>query len=85
MQMMYQVIAKEIKSMQLDAHPEDYLNFYCLGNRESIEGTPAQVSGDTDKVVFLEQELNLLPLGCSILTYVESLIDKWLLQLKPKM
>jgi phospholipase D1/2 len=35
MQMMYNVVAKELKSMQLsDVHPQDYLNFYCLGNRE---------------------------------------------------
>lgn len=37
MQMMYEVIAKELKSMQLeDLHPLDYLNFYCLGNREGV-------------------------------------------------
>ncbi|KAL3505442.1 hypothetical protein ACH5RR_035283 [Cinchona calisaya] len=35
MQMMYDIIAKELKSSQLkNAHPTDYLNFYCLGNRE---------------------------------------------------
>ncbi|XP_052202969.1 phospholipase D delta-like isoform X2 [Diospyros lotus] len=35
MQMMYEVIAQELKSMHLDdVHPSDYLNFYCLGNRE---------------------------------------------------
>ncbi|KMS95875.1 hypothetical protein BVRB_004150 [Beta vulgaris subsp. vulgaris] len=35
MQMMYNIIAQEIKAMNLDdAHPRDYLNFYCLGNRE---------------------------------------------------
>ncbi|KAL3845358.1 hypothetical protein ACJIZ3_002761 [Penstemon smallii] len=35
MQMMYEIIAKELKSAQLEnAHPTDYLNFYCLGNRE---------------------------------------------------
>ena len=33
--MMYNVVAKELKSMQLsDVRPQDYLNFYCLGNRE---------------------------------------------------
>ncbi|XP_031265508.1 phospholipase D delta-like [Pistacia vera] len=36
-QMMYGIIAKELKSMDMvDAHPQDYLNFYCLGNREEI-------------------------------------------------
>ncbi|XP_047322426.1 phospholipase D delta-like [Impatiens glandulifera] len=35
MQMMYDIIAKELKSMDVDdAHPQDYLNFYCLGKRE---------------------------------------------------
>ncbi|XP_021737109.1 phospholipase D delta-like [Chenopodium quinoa] len=43
MQMMYSIIAQEIKAMNLeDAHPQDYLNFYCLGNRE-----PALVLGDS--------------------------------------
>lgn len=37
MQMMYDVVARELKSMQLDdLHPQDYLNFYCLGNREEF-------------------------------------------------
>ncbi|KAK6939014.1 Phospholipase D-like domain [Dillenia turbinata] len=35
MQMMYEIIAQELKAMQIEnAHPQDYLNFYCLGNRE---------------------------------------------------
>lgn len=35
MQMMYELVARELKSAQLeDSHPCDYLNFYCLGNRE---------------------------------------------------
>ncbi|XP_076948548.1 phospholipase D delta-like isoform X3 [Bidens hawaiensis] len=35
MQMMYDIIAKELQAQQLtDSHPQDYLNFYCLGNRE---------------------------------------------------
>ncbi|KAK4360481.1 hypothetical protein RND71_019433 [Anisodus tanguticus] len=47
MQMMYQVIARELKSMQLlDSHPLDYLNSYCLGNREAN----AQSSSDAAKV-----------------------------------
>ncbi|XP_019438081.1 PREDICTED: phospholipase D delta-like [Lupinus angustifolius] len=37
MQMMYKIIARELKSMHLDnSHPQDYLNFYCLGNREKF-------------------------------------------------
>ncbi|KAL8029346.1 hypothetical protein ABFX02_14G220100 [Erythranthe guttata] len=35
MKLMYGIIAKELKSANLEnAHPCDYLNFYCLGNRE---------------------------------------------------
>lgn len=34
MQMMYDIIAQEIKAAEIDAHPTGYLNFYCLGNRE---------------------------------------------------
>ncbi|XP_074581781.1 phospholipase D delta-like isoform X3 [Curcuma longa] len=35
MTMMYQIIAHELKSANsFEAHPQDYLNFYCLGNRE---------------------------------------------------
>lgn len=35
MQMMYEIITKELQAMQIEgAHPTDYLNFYCLGNRE---------------------------------------------------
>ncbi|KAJ6931606.1 phospholipase D delta-like [Populus alba x Populus x berolinensis] len=45
MQMMYEVIAKELKSMNLEnSHPQDYLNFYCLGNREQVPGSDK--SGD---------------------------------------
>ncbi|KAK1440542.1 hypothetical protein QVD17_06371 [Tagetes erecta] len=36
MQMMYGVVTQAIKSMQLNAHPQDYLNFYCLGKREDV-------------------------------------------------
>lgn len=58
METMYQFIAKEIKSMQLDSHPLDYLNFYCLGNREPITSAAAEVSGN-DKVV-VQYDLSLL-------------------------
>jgi phospholipase D1/2 len=35
MEMMYRIIADELKAMDnKDMHPEDYLNFFCLGNRE---------------------------------------------------
>ncbi|KAJ0039631.1 hypothetical protein Pint_28743 [Pistacia integerrima] len=35
MQMMYSVVAQALKDMQRNAHPQDYLNFYCLGKREA--------------------------------------------------
>ncbi|XVE56223.1 hypothetical protein DITRI_Ditri03aG0220500 [Diplodiscus trichospermus] len=36
-QMMYGIIAQELKSMHIEnSHPQDYLNFYCLGNREEL-------------------------------------------------
>ena len=42
MQMMYDVIVRELKAVQSDAHPLDYLNFYCLGKREQLpENMPA--------------------------------------------
>ncbi|XP_065030564.1 phospholipase D delta-like isoform X2 [Musa acuminata AAA Group] len=35
MKMMYSIIGEELKSTNNDkAHPQDYLNFYCLGKRE---------------------------------------------------
>lgn len=35
MQMMYDLVAKELNSSELkNSNPRDYLNFYCLGNRE---------------------------------------------------
>ncbi|CAL5006834.1 unnamed protein product [Urochloa decumbens] len=37
METMYKVIAREIEHVGLkDARPQDYLNFYCLGNREDM-------------------------------------------------
>ncbi|GMI83081.1 ARABIDOPSIS THALIANA PHOSPHOLIPASE D DELTA, phospholipase D delta [Hibiscus trionum] len=37
LKMMYGIIGKELKSMRMeDSHPQDYLNFYCLGKREEV-------------------------------------------------
>lgn len=52
---MYEIIAHELKAMNLDnAHPKDYLNFYCLGNREEcpVESSDAtkQPSANGDAV-----------------------------------
>ncbi|KAG6647222.1 hypothetical protein CIPAW_07G063600 [Carya illinoinensis] len=44
MQMMYNIVATELKAMErMDLHPRDFLNFYCLGNREHI---PEEISSD---------------------------------------
>ncbi|KAE9606609.1 putative phospholipase D [Lupinus albus] len=46
MRTMYNVVAKELKSMQLtDVHPQDYLNFYCLGNREEFNEESSSTNG----------------------------------------
>uniref|UniRef100_A0A7N1A504 phospholipase D n=1 Tax=Kalanchoe fedtschenkoi TaxID=63787 RepID=A0A7N1A504_KALFE len=46
MEMMYQLVARELKAQELaDFHPLDYLNFYCLGNREEI---PPKMLAETD-------------------------------------
>ncbi|KAF9621735.1 hypothetical protein IFM89_027589 [Coptis chinensis] len=48
MQMMYGIIAKELKDMQLEgSHPQDYLNFYCLGNREEL---PMEISSSNSQL-----------------------------------
>uniref|UniRef100_A0A7N0V3U6 Phospholipase D n=1 Tax=Kalanchoe fedtschenkoi TaxID=63787 RepID=A0A7N0V3U6_KALFE len=37
MRMMYDIVAKVLKEMNMkNSHPQDYLNFYCLGNREKM-------------------------------------------------
>ncbi|CAM8989276.1 unnamed protein product [Rhodiola kirilowii] len=37
MEMMYRLVAQELTDVELaDFHPLDYLNFYCLGNREEM-------------------------------------------------
>lgn len=40
MQMMYEVIYKALQDMGLENEfePQDYLNFFCLGTRESSQG-----------------------------------------------
>jgi phospholipase D1/2 len=41
MQMMYEIIYKALKEAGLDGtyEPQDYLNFFCLGNREAEDTT----------------------------------------------
>ncbi|KAM7256873.1 hypothetical protein ACFE04_012614 [Oxalis oulophora] len=54
MEMMYIVIARELKKHNVDAHPQDYLNFYCLGNREEMPKEMSTSNGDkiTDSYKF---------------------------------
>ncbi|KAK7078978.1 hypothetical protein SK128_002386 [Halocaridina rubra] len=40
MEMMYRKIAKAIRKAKVDAHPSDYLGFFCLGKRESPDEVP---------------------------------------------
>mgnify|MGYP001798738994 CR=1 FL=1 len=55
MQSMYSIVASELKSMQLtDLNPQDYLNFYCLGNREEpLEREMSEANGSEKVVSFL--------------------------------
>ncbi|KAF4377567.1 hypothetical protein G4B88_006847 [Cannabis sativa] len=56
MQMMYEVIAKALKAAKSDLKPEDYLNFYCLGNREDFE----EVQSSTDTAVVSESQNRMI-------------------------
>jgi hypothetical protein len=48
MQAMYEKIAQELKSMNLvDSHPQDYLNFYCIGKQEEIPQELSSANGGT--------------------------------------
>lgn len=62
MQMMYDIIAKELKSSGPEnSHPTDYLNFYCLGNREEWReesNSAAKVSSSCEVVTSLHLNLN---------------------------
>lgn len=50
MQMMYEIIAQELKSAQIEnAHPTDYLNFYCLGNREKQSADQESIANENGK------------------------------------
>ena len=46
MQMMYEVIYKALMEVGLEDafSPQDYLNFFCLGNREATEGNDSLCS-----------------------------------------
>lgn len=69
--MMYGIIAKKLKLMNLGkAHPKDYLNFYCLGNRELQNGTSNltnEPSEDNAMVLFIINLLQALESLCALL------------------
>lgn len=58
--MMYDIIAKALRSVNLeDSHPQDYLNFYCLGNREELpHDAPVLGSNNSDKSAVVYSTLN---------------------------
>lgn len=76
MQMMYDIVARELKAMQLvDSLPQDYLNFYCLGNRDDAcdesssdnANMPTKVSVQNESLVLVHRDYMLL---CSFACYV---------------
>lgn len=54
MQMMYETIYKALEEVGLENaySPQDYLNFYCLGNREAgkVEGNESPAAANTPQV-----------------------------------
>eukprot|EP01134_Creolimax_fragrantissima_P005501 CFRG5501T1 len=66
---MYKKIAAAIQETGIDAHPQDYLQFFCLGCRETLEGS--QHAEDPDSVIdsSLQAKLNA---SRRYMTYVHS-------------
>lgn len=52
-QMMYSRIASAIKQAGVDAHPQDYLLFLCLGKKESPEDVPRELVAPEDPTTTL--------------------------------
>lgn len=48
MQMMYHRVSNAISSTGSDAHPQDYLLFLCLGNKEGHESVPPELIAPED-------------------------------------
>ncbi|KAJ6837733.1 uncharacterized protein M6B38_323420 [Iris pallida] len=50
MQMMYETIYKALKEVGLEDtyEPQDYLNFFCLGNREALDPDDAPIESPTE-------------------------------------
>lgn len=59
MEMMYSIIAQELEKVGLsnDYQLQDYLNFYCLGNREAGSSpgntTPANNATESNALVWV--------------------------------
>lgn len=55
---MYGIIARELKYMNINnSHPQDYLNFYCLGNREKCateDSNPKSSHSDDGDTVIVQ-------------------------------
>uniref|UniRef100_A0A453MFH8 phospholipase D n=1 Tax=Aegilops tauschii subsp. strangulata TaxID=200361 RepID=A0A453MFH8_AEGTS len=52
MSMMYKIIADALESQGLvDSHPQEYLNFYCLGRRELAATPEASLCNDNSALV----------------------------------
>ncbi|KAH9662526.1 phospholipase D delta [Citrus sinensis] len=58
MQMMYSVVAQELREMQVDAHPQDYLSFYCLGKREEAPKDVLANNVDDEYVIMGSANIN---------------------------
>ena len=62
MQMMYEIIAGELKDANIEnSHPHDYLNFYCLGNREQLPNGESVSADQTSKIgdtVIIKRKIN---------------------------
>ncbi|XP_071513505.1 uncharacterized protein [Panulirus ornatus] len=53
MQMMYSRVAAAIKQMGIEAHPQDYLLFLCLGKKEPPEAVPPELMAPEDPTTTL--------------------------------
>lgn len=63
MQMMYETIYKALVEVGLEgkSSPQDYLNFFCLGNREAMDGSEPRTTGSptaaNNPEVFLQSRI----------------------------
>lgn len=55
MEAMYRRIARALKEFEVDAHPTDYLSFYCLAKRESPDEMPEGEFADPTPGSLLEK------------------------------